>query len=280
MQVIDETERDLKALVERDFGPISLALDNMTLLDLLHYRARLIPQRRRAIAVSPQVSAKLTAFPAIHRIRRALTTAGDVSPWLSDRVRKRKSDPKADMMFNDWQISHFHLGNIFVTPHKIGRRKVTEDHLLFAYVSSNSAALLAVQAHGSWAMRDLLRILRDLSPGSVPELKGVLGTQSNRTDEEIIALRQAGLSTTMEIDGRFFLPPGLGISNSRHATRLVRALQDLRKTIANVRIQLATGSLGPPILRELAKAVAVPVKLGVRLVGGQLIILDKAREIA
>jgi hypothetical protein len=99
------------------------------------------------------------------------------------------------MMFNDWQISHFHLGNVFVAPRKIGR----SGPLMFAHVSSDSAALLDVQPHGSWAVRDLLRILHALSPESVPELKGILGTQSNRTDEEIIALRQAGMSAQLKL---------------------------------------------------------------------------------
>jgi hypothetical protein len=274
MQVIDETESDLKALVEQDFGPISLALDDMTLLNWLHYRARLIPQRRRVIITSPQVGTKLSAFPVIHRIERALATGGDVSPWLSDDVRKQKSDPKADMLFNDWQISHFHLGNVSVTPHtvKVGRTRP----LLFAYVGADSAVFLDVQPHRTWAMRDLLRILRDLSPESMPELKGVLGTQGKRTEQEILWLRKAGLSTLIEIDGRFFFP-ACGTSSSLHATRLVKALHDLRKTIAHVRFQLVSANLGPSVRREVAQMLAVPLRLGVRLIGGQLIVLDKVR---
>jgi hypothetical protein len=246
MRVVDETEIDLRGLVQRDFGPIGPVLDDITLLNWLHYQARLIPQRRRTVILSPQIRARLNEFSAIRRIERALAGSGDVSPWLSDRVRLRKSDPLADMMFNDWQISHFHLGNVFVTPKKIGRsRKIPGDHLMFAYVAPDRAALLDVLPHGSWAMRDLLRILLGLIPESVPELKGIVGLQHNRTDEEILSLRRRGLNTPFEIDGRFFCSPGLGITGSFHATRLMRTLQHLR--INDQRPHSATASYSPSV---------------------------------
>ena len=181
VQVIDETAADLKALVERDFGPIGSIVEDRVLLDWLHYRARLIPQRQRTVLVSLQVHAKLEKYPAIRLICREMERAGDVTPWLSDHVRKRKADPKADLMFNDWQISHFHLGNVFVRPGKVARDKP----LLFAYVASDSAAFLDVQPHGAWAMRDLLRVLHSVSPASMPEFKGILGTERELTDAEI-----------------------------------------------------------------------------------------------
>src|ERR1700730_9531584 len=120
-------------------------------------------ERRRTVTMSSEVQAKLNGYPAILRIRDELSQGKDVSPWLSDTVRKKPADPKADMMFNDWQIIHFHLGNLFTGKNKVGRT----DELLFTFIGDAHAVLLDVQPHGSWAMRNLLRILLRVSPNDL-----------------------------------------------------------------------------------------------------------------
>jgi hypothetical protein len=75
-------------------------------------------------------------------------------------VRKRKADALADLMFNDWQISHFHLGRLFVSPNKVSRGKL----LLFALVKASRAVFLAINPHGAWTATELLRILLRTSP--------------------------------------------------------------------------------------------------------------------
>ena len=204
MRVVDETEADLRALIERDLGPLPTSADFLnSLLDWLHFRARSIPQRRRTVITSPEVQAKLGRYAAIRKIKDELSEGKDVTPWLSDTVRTRQADPKADMMFNDWRIIHFHLGNFFVRKDKVRR---TGD-LLFAFIADDHAVLLDVQPHGSWAMRDLLLILLRVSPVDMTrcEFKGVVGASRNYTDDEILKLRQAGMNAPIEIDGRLFL---------------------------------------------------------------------------
>ena len=82
------------------------------LLDWLHFKARSIPPRPRSVRVSAEVARRTADFPAIDAIKAELEKGADLRPRLSDRVRKRKADPHADMMYNDWQIIHFHLGDV------------------------------------------------------------------------------------------------------------------------------------------------------------------------
>jgi hypothetical protein len=278
VRVIDETEADLRALIERDVGPLLSSGDFLrSLLDWLHFRARSIPQRRRTVTMSSEVQAKLNGYPAILRIRDELSQGKDVSPWLSDTVRKKPADPKADMMFNDWQIIHFHLGNLFTGKNKVGR---TSD-LLFAFIAADHAVLLDVQPHGSWAMRDLLRILLRVSPNDLTrcEFKGVLGGPRNHTDDEILRLRQAGINPILEIDGRFFMAPGLGVSSSKHSTRIVRAVQTMMRNITKARKELESNTMPKPLLRRISQSIATPVRLGVRIEAGQLVLYDKNRNL-
>jgi hypothetical protein len=205
MKVTDETTADLVSLIERDFGPLEPPVEQY-LLDWLHYRARLIPQRRRTVIVSPEAQAHSSKYPAITDIKRAIEQGDDVSPWLSDSVRKlkKKKKPTADPMFNDWQISHFHLGD--------EKNNFRSKPVLFAHVSADKAVLLDVQSHGKrevppWGMQALLRVLRNASPNTLPEMKGILG--SPISDEEIRQKRERGSNSLIMIEGKAYIPRGL-----------------------------------------------------------------------
>jgi hypothetical protein len=230
------------------------------------------------VIISPEVQQKMGQYPAIAKIRDELSQGKDLSPWLSDSVRKKGSDPKADLMFNDWQILHFHLGSLFVQPDKIDR---TGD-LLFAYIAPDHAVFLDIQPHGSWSMRDLLRILLRVSPGDMTrcEFKGALGLSGGgRTDDEILKLRQIGVNTPIDIDGRIFLAPGLGVASSKHATRIVRAVQNLARQIVHMRKILEENAVPHRLLQQISKNIGVPVRLGVKMNAGHFILYDKNRNL-
>jgi hypothetical protein len=279
LQFSDETEADIRALIERDFGRLPSGADaRRAFLDWLHYRARLIPQRPREVVASKYVLEKRATYPAIDRIRSELERGGDVSPWLSERVRRRKTDPKADLMFNDWKISHFHLGQFFECRNKI--KRTANGDLLFAHVRGDRAVLLDVQPHGSWAMRHLLEVLLEVSPADLPEMKGILGTESGGlTDEQIFKLRQNGYTAPIQIGRRVFMAPGLGISSSKHATRLVRYADQLARQLRHIDVLLKENRLPPLLLSQLSNTIGIPVRLGIRLHAGNLIIYEKSRGI-
>src|SRR5882757_6944169 len=235
MQWIDETGADLRNLIERDFGPQPDPLTSIAVLDWMHYRARIIPRRRRTVMVSREVTALMATYPAIEQLKTELERGRNVSPWLSDRVRNRKADAFADLMFNDWQISHFHLGSHFVAPDKVER---TDDRL-FALIKADHAVFLDVKGHGreTYTAQEVLRVLLRTSPEDLPEWKGAIPQRgsSGWSDAELLELRQAGVSYSIQIDGRLFSPPGLGVSTSKHAGRIVvRQLNPLSKAIRSL----------------------------------------------
>jgi hypothetical protein len=278
VQLIDETEADLRKLIERDFGRLTATPSNRDVLDWMHYRARLIPRRLRTVMVSQEVAAQLASYPAIGQLKAELQLGGDVSPWLSDRVRKRKEDALADLMFNDWQISHFHLGRFFVSPDKVHRQKL----LLFALVKADRAVFLDILPHGpgTYTTTQILRVLFQTSPQDMIEWKGALGTQrGGYTDAELLQLRQAGISYKIQIDGRIFSPPGLGVSTSKHATRLVRHFNHFSREVRNLHRRFKENNLPHRLLRQFM-IIGVPARLGIRLRDdGCLVLHEKSRAI-
>jgi hypothetical protein len=84
---------------------------------------------------------------------------------------------------------------------------------------------------------------------------------------------------SLNLDGRFFFAPGLGIALSKHATRLVVAANTLEKMTTRTREALENDSLPAKILRKIARSIGMPVRLGIRYEAGQLIIYDKVRNL-
>lgn len=276
MQWIDETGADLRNLIERDFGPQPGPLTSIAVLDWMHYRARIIPRRPRTVMVSQEVAALMATYPAIEQLKTELERGRGVSPWLSDRVRNRKADAFADLMFNDWQISHFHLGSHFVAPDKVER---TDDRL-FALIKADHAVFLDVKGHGreTYTAQEVLRVLLRTSPEDLPEWKGAIPQRgsSGWSDAELLELRQAGVSYSIQIDGRLFSPPGLGQSTSRHATRIVvRHFNPLNNAIRGVMMN----GLNYPLPAPPAPVIApLPARLGIRLRDdGCLVLREKTR---
>ena len=246
-------------------------------MDWLAFKARSIPLRRRDVVMSEAVRRKLGEYPAILKVRDCLSDAQDVKPWLSRRIVDGRVDHRADMMFNDWQISHFHLGDFFDRPDRVA----SSGPLLFAHIDADHATLLDVMPHGSWAAQSLLQTLLRTRPTAMEhcEMKGVVGlTSEKRTDKELAAARAGHVNSMMEIDGRFFMSPGLGIASSGHAVRFTRIVDSLFRTIADVSKQVTLGRLSPALSSLVAQNLGVPVRLGVSYShDGVLRLREKAR---
>ena len=277
MLVVDETQSDMRALIKSDFGALDPAKDFLvSFLDWLHFRARRIPRKSRDVVASSEIQSKRDGFPAVDAITREFRSGGDLGPWLSDSVRRQMTDHKADLMFNDWGISHFHLGRMFLNPRKVKR----SSDLLFAYVEIDHVVLLDIQPHGSWSLHSLLEILLRTHPADMTryELKGVMGSGSNRTADDVLKLRKAGASTYYEVNGRLFMPD-LGISTSGHSTKIVRFTQNLLRQIKNLRQMIERNELPAYFMLQVAGTLPLAIKLGVRLEANEFVIHDKNRRI-
>lgn len=271
---IDETLTDLEALIAADFRrPLSSSDMEGELHSWLHYRARLIPQRPRKAIWSANAQAAALRIPAVRRIAAVLEAGGDVSPWLSNRVRMRKDDNQADLLFNDWQISHFHTSEIFSTSSGIRRR----DDLLFAFVRANYAVLLDVLPHkGSWTNQDLIRTLLRTSPRDVPELHGIRPPREPPDGNETKRLREARMNGFIVIEDKVYMAPGFGLSGSGSATRIVRFADKLMLTMRDVGRAITANN--PLVVGPLAGQIGLPVTLGLRFQGGLFTVYEKQRR--
>jgi hypothetical protein len=91
--------------------------------------------------------------------------------------------------------------------------------------------------------------------------------------------RFLGMNVAFELDGRFFMSPGLGLAASKHSTRIVLHLQKLREVIRNLSNAVQTNSLPQHLMQQLSQNLALPVRLGVHFEKGQFVLYDKSRSL-
>jgi hypothetical protein len=163
-------------------------------------------------------------------------------------------------MFNDWQITHLHLGQNFKSTAMVDR----SGPLLFAHITGEIATLIDVRGHRNWTEIAILETLLKANPTALPyEAKGVIDAPQ-LTSRERAFLRRRGGNAFVKVAGRFFIP-GLGISASGHATRLVQYLNHFRRGVERLKAELRA-QRGPGVIR-----------LGAIFCDGALMVIDKNR---
>ena len=271
MNVIDETEDDIRALIAADFGKSSGRELSSEFIDWLHFKARGIPRVPRKTITSTEVVSQLAHFPAIAQIRAALEAGADVSPWLSNTIRSAKQDHAADMMFNDWKIIHFHLGTVFTTPRIIKRTP----ELLFVHVTGEQATLIDVQPHQSWTMIALLETLQRANPNALYEFKGAKGERL--TDDQYKTLRAKRINVLLDIGGKA-IKPDLGIMSSGHAMRITAYYQWFLRQVERLKTIYTADQVPDELKTVIYALVGVPVRLGAWYDDYGLAIIDKNRQ--
>ena len=273
MQVIDDTLLDLDQLISKDFGNKRAGSVARDFVDWLHYRARRVPMLPRQVFVSREVSKHQRNLPAIEKIRSRLVAGLDVAPWLSARTLTHKNDHRADMMFNDWQILHFHLGGVYQAPTLIRR----SGPLLYAHITAEQATLLDVQPHGAWTQTALLEILLSTNAPALERYEAFKVTPMRLTDEQYSTMRKRGTNSLIEIAGRAFMP-GMALMSTGHAMRIEMYGNWFLRSVEKLRSELEANQIEQHLKRPIYERIGVPVRLGAYYDHGGLSIIDKNRH--
>ncbi len=180
---------------------------------------------------------------ALAAIIASIQSGADLKPHLSRGI-KIAHDPAADatgklgrrmdrdLLIADWGVHHLHLSTTIESDGFVSR---TGD-LLFAAFTPDDAYLINIYPHGSWALKEVLETTVRNWPeaGLLSRVHYVVGLLTQEyTDEERWALRNAGTTGPLEIDGKVYMPPGqtldgTPIAVTRRANAVMWALRGLR----------------------------------------------------
>lgn len=250
--IADQIEATIKAdLIRRMGGDGSGEFAAMGLASIvivyLNWRARFIPTGPRRVLLSRELvaSAKYAEHrPVVDAIAAKIESGQDLTPHLSKGIKTvhapasmrgaggRRAD--LDRLVAEWGIHHLHLSLDVRSDGFVPR---TGD-LLFGFFAEDAAFLIGVFPHGSWARQAIAEIAVRNWPdaGIFTASNMALGLSHHYSDEDELKLRNAGVSTLREIDGRVWTSSRAGQSlagtpiwATRETNVLMHSLYQLRE---------------------------------------------------
>lgn len=223
-------------------------LESMELRDLLtvygNWRYRCPPSRPRRVHISRELEKEMKdgeAPEALGLLIQRIKAGNALKPFLSRNVEvavdrsegtphRRQED--LDLLLAEWGVHHLHLSEVIESDGFAAR---TRD-LLFAIFRPNDAYLIGVFPHGGWMKRSVAeRAVRNW-----PEAELFLrsnyatGLMHEREESESAALRDAGVTQSMVIDGHVYSPQGQTLGGtslpiSRRVMTLMWELSDWKR---------------------------------------------------
>ena len=175
---------------------------------------------RRLVSNVPRTVLKAKGFVCppkygcvLAEIERKIRRGENINPYLSRKLPDLRVN---DDLLNDWGIQHLHFGSsAFTTEGKNKGRMTGTKELLYVYFTEQSAYLIEIGDHHTFAKQKLLHILHDNWPELLkqyedPSIKSVI--PDDLTSEHRRELRKAGYNMGVDImpDGTAYVMIGGG----------------------------------------------------------------------
>jgi hypothetical protein len=172
------------------------------------WRRRIVPAGARAIQRAAAFVCPPNLQQGLANFERAVASGTDVWPWQSRFIDRPAYE---DGLFNEYRITHFHLGVGFLPNGYIIRTPA----LLFAIVDASSVYEIGIYQHGDWYELDILDIIDDNWPQLLERftVHGIQDVQCPRTRDEVRTLRTNNMMSMIRLrSGRIIAPPGGGFA--------------------------------------------------------------------
>ena len=183
----------------------SRTLEENTMRYLNAHRRRIPITAPRAVRESRELSVPQEYEADYVALKSLISSGGDLKPYLSRDILKKKRPDKNDGLLNAWGIQHLHF------------RVEGTAYILLCRITDTD--LFVVQAlphdHDVWVDTSLLQILHDNWPGEIAagKLHGVPGEAMPSSERLSLRNQNANFATTMR-DGTVYLAPGGGLMAS------------------------------------------------------------------
>lgn len=228
----ENTEKDEERLLEDN-------LKDKYRMDVVYIYANFIEKIpsdiKRKIIFSSQFNCPQKHEVGLKNLINKIENGLPLLPHLSRQIFYPNSQ---DGMLFDFGISHLHLG---ITPDK-KRPLLVRGHneIVYCIFKDKEVYFLVIDEHGRWADIDLLRLVKKEFPELINQwkLEGVLALERDISEKERMALRQAGINSPIEIDGKFYMSPGGGINTAGGSSFAVMKMNKQLKYYQSIEKQI------------------------------------------
>jgi len=145
----------------------------------------------------------------LKNLEEKITNGDDLLPHLSRKI----FDPiYRDYMLYDFGIIHFHLGTEPLKENPL-LLKSTEE-ILYALINKDSCYFIKIDHHKKWDHISLLSTLKKDFPQvlNLWKIQGVPITKINNNERKLLI--KHGINTYIEIDGEYYMSPGMGVNTA------------------------------------------------------------------
>ncbi|WP_341919459.1 hypothetical protein [Polaromonas sp. YR568] len=208
----------------------------------LDFRLRYIEPKPRKVFKSNKfpVAIPVEIEEALKSLEVLIRDGGDINPYQSktsvlNDTSGLKPQRRTDGLWASWGIHHLHLTNIpLAASQKFSARS---DWLLFLMVEDDGIAFIDIREHSEsnlWTQDDLVKTYVRSFPKHSERfrMEGVVGLAGSAlTQDETGKLRNAGITTFLQVDGGVFSPPGGGVTSAVTSTKAIRAEAAIRSNL-------------------------------------------------
>lgn len=167
---------------------------------------RLVAQQPRTVHVATDFNVPENVRNGYESLKHKFETGQDVNPYQSRGISMGGQN---DALFFDWNILHFHLGD--VVERNGGHFIERTGELLFAMVCEEDVYFIKIAPHGNWSDKDLLEILHLNWPETINKWQIDAQLTMNFSSDDIKALRKLHINTFVQLnDGTCLSSPGGG----------------------------------------------------------------------
>jgi hypothetical protein len=153
----------------------------------------------RELSIPQQYQADFVALKGV------ITSGGDLRPYLSRDILKKKRPDRNDGLLNSWGIQHLHF------------RPEGTLYILLCRITDTDVFVIKALAHDNdlWVDTSLLQILHDNWPEEIAAGKchGLKGEAKPSSERLALRNQNANFATSMK-DGTVYLAPGGGVTTS------------------------------------------------------------------
>jgi hypothetical protein len=182
-----------------------LSPEDNTIRFLNAYSRRIPPAKPRTVHPSKELVIPLQFQQDYEALVMLLKTGGNLKPYLSRQIVKRKRPDWNDGLLNSWGIQHLHF------------RSEGTDHLLFCVITDTDVYLIQVLPHveEEWINTQLIQILHDNWPQTIVRANNRLMKPEAFTTAKRQLLRSYNANFAVTVaDGTVYLPLAGGTTAS------------------------------------------------------------------
>ena len=229
-------------LVRKGYDPSSFTNQTDLACSYSSIKARRIQSKPRTVILSSTFSIPQDLRTGFEQLKSKIENGDDINPYLSKSVFKLQKD---DLMFYDWGIHHFHLGE-YIEPDGFIKRTGL---LAFGIVRPDSIYFISIEAHGAWSDKSLIEIVDRDWPELISSHRFNGGIEPNLTDEELGILRKAHVNTGIQLSnghsyiilGGGYTSAGTSMEAMRNVTMVNHRFIDLYKDLEKATIKVSDG---------------------------------------